>query len=134
MIMKARFEAGQGAFEVTLREGLIAQALLACLPLTATVQRWGDEIYFDVPVKMKNTAPTREVMVGDIAYWPEGPSLCIFFGKTPASKADEPRPASDVTIVGHTDAPVELLRSVEEGTTITLDRVSSSRPARLRNA
>ena len=125
--MKVRIEAGQGAFEATLREGPIAQSLLVRLPLTATAQRWGDEIYFDVPVTMKNTAPTREVTVGDIAYWPDGPSLCIFFGKTPASKASEPRPASDVTIIGHTDAPPALLRSIAEDTPITLEHV---RPAR----
>ncbi len=83
--------------------------------------RWGDEIYFNVPVQMANTKPTREVSVGDIAYWPDGPCLCVFFGKTPASKDQEPRPASDVTIIGHTDAPVALLRSVKEGTTISID-------------
>ncbi|MBI2495261.1 MAG: hypothetical protein HYY90_04740 [Candidatus Omnitrophica bacterium] len=125
--MKVRIEAGQGAFEAELREGPIAQALLERLPLTATVQRWGEEIYFDVPVTMKNTAPTREVKVGDIAYWPDGPSLCIFFGKTPASKGNEPRPASDVTIIGHTDAPPALLRSIAEDTPITLEHVRPER-------
>lgn len=121
--MKVRLETGQGAFEATLREGPIAQALRERLPLTATAQRWGDEIYFDVPVTMKNTTPTREVKVGDIAYWPDGPSLCIFFGKTPASKGNEPRPASDVTIIGHTDADPALLRSITAGTCITVSRL-----------
>lgn len=114
----------QGSFEGAMNESGIAKAIVQKLPIASTAMRWGEEIYFDVPVKMANTAPTREVKVGDIGYWPDGPSLCIFFGKTPASKASEPRPASDVTIIGHTDAPVALLRSVAEGTAITVELAS----------
>ena len=123
-MMKVRFETSKGSFDGTLNEGEIAKAVVQKLPMTSTVMRWGEEIYFDVPVTMANTKPTREVKAGDIGYWPEGPSLCIFFGKTPASKGNEPRPASDVTIVGHTDAPLELLRSIAEGTPITVERAS----------
>ena len=120
---RVRLETAQGPFDGVFDEGEIAKALVQELPIAATVMRWGDEIYFDVPVKMANTKPTREVKVGDIGYWPDGPSLCIFFGKTPASKASEPRPTSDVTIVGHTDAPAELLRSIQQGTPITLNPI-----------
>jgi hypothetical protein len=109
-------------FEGMLEGKGIGAAIGKTLPVTATAMRWGDEIYFDVPVKRRNARPTRDVEVGDIAYWPDGPCLCIFFGKTPASKASEPRPASDVTIIGHTDASPALLRSIAEGTPITLAR------------
>ena len=119
--MKVRFQTASGSFEGALDSQAISQKIIGCLPIQATVMRWGDEIYFDVPVKMANTQPTRNVNVGDIAYWPEGPCVCIFFGKTPASKGDEPRPASDVTIIGHTDAPVPLLRSITESTAISVE-------------
>ena len=119
---KVMCETEKGTFEWTLEEKWIGAAIGKALPITSTVMRWGDEIYFDVPVKMKNTKPTRDVKIGDIGYWPDGPSLCIFFGKTPASKGHEPRAGSDVTVVGHTDAAPALLRSIEEGTTITLTR------------
>lgn len=117
---RVRFETARGAVDAVLKESPIAQAIARKLPISSEVNRWGDEIYFDVPVTMKNTQPTREVTVGDIAYWPDGPCLCIFFGKTPASKANEPRPASDVTVVGHTDAAVRLLREIKEGTLIVI--------------
>ncbi|MBI4597464.1 MAG: hypothetical protein HY737_03585 [Candidatus Omnitrophica bacterium] len=116
------FKSGERTFSAAFNDTAIAQAIGRQLPMTSTVQRWGEEIYFDVPVRMKNTSPTRDVKVGDVAYWPEGPSLCIFFGKTPASKKDEPRPTSDVTIIGHTDAPAALLHSIEEGTSFTISR------------
>ena len=116
------FRTAQASFSAELNDTDIARAIFKGVPISSEIERWGDELYFDVPVKMKNTAPTREVKVGDIAYWPDGPSLCIFFGKTPASKTNEPRPASDVTIVGHTDAPVELLRAISKRTTVTVSR------------
>ena len=110
-----QFRTPQVAFEGVLYGDPITRALLAELPISSTVQRWGEEIYFEVPVHMTNVDPTFDVKVGDIAYWPEGPCLCIFFGRTPASKGREPRPASAVTIVGATEAPVEVLRAVKEG-------------------
>lgn len=119
---RIRFQTARGSFDAVLHDNAIAKAVARQLPVSSNVNRWGDEIYFDVPVKMPNVSPTVEVGVGDIAYWPDGPCLCIFFGKTPSSKANEPRPASDVTIVGHTDAPPELLRLVEEGQVIEVAR------------
>ena len=115
-----RVQTPTGTFLGWLNDGPIARRLLQQLPMTSTVNRWGDEIYFDVPVKMANTQPTRDVAVGDLAYWPEGPCLCIFFGRTPASRSSEPRPASDVTIIGHTDETAEHLREIRAGTTITI--------------
>lgn len=118
--MNVRFQTVQGSFEGVLDDEAISRKLVGCLPIQARVMRWGDEIYFNVPLKMANIKPTCEVKVGDIAYWPDGPCLCIFFGKTPASTNQEPRPASDVTIIGHTDAPVMLLRSMKEGASINI--------------
>ena len=128
-MVRVRFETPMGSFDGALDQGEIATAIVQRLPIASTVMRWGDEIYFDVPVKMANTKPTREVKVGDIGYWPDGPCLCIFFGKTLASKGSEPRPASDVTILGHTDAPIELLRSVADGAANTAERVNRTSPA-----
>ena len=120
MLQHVIFRAGQTYFDGELHDNAIVTAINQELPISSMVKRWGEEIYFDVPVKIANTTPTLEVKVGDIAYWPEGPCLCIFFGKTPASRREEPRPASAVTIVGHTDASTALLRSIREGTRIVL--------------
>ena len=125
--MRVRVRTTRGVFEATLNGAPIAREILDHLPIRSTVQRWGEEIYFDVPVRMVNTHPTREVAVGDIAYWPEGPSVCIFFGKTPASTDAEPRPASDITIIGHTTAPARMLRGITEGAAITVERARTGR-------
>ncbi|MBI3319648.1 MAG: hypothetical protein HYZ89_03575 [Candidatus Omnitrophica bacterium] len=120
-MMRVRLRAAGGAFEAVLKPGAIGERIAQALPITSIARRWGEEIYFDVPVKMANTAPTRDVKVGDVAYWPEGPCVCIFFGRTPASRGGEPRPASAVTVIGHTDADPQRLRAVKDGKKITVE-------------
>ena len=44
--------------------------------------------------------PSAEVKLGDLAYWPEGHALCIFFGPTPMSTGTAIIPAAPVTVVG----------------------------------
>jgi uncharacterized protein len=93
------------------------------LPLNAVASTWGDEIYFAIPVK---TGPENAVSVvreGDLAYWPEGNCFCIFFGKTPASTANEIKPASPVNLVGRFSGAPELWKKVSAGDMIRLEAV-----------
>ena len=52
--------------------------------IKAKPNEWGDEYYFEIPVKasLDETATTK-VKVGDIGYWPPGRAMAIFFGRTP---------------------------------------------------
>lgn len=115
-------QCGSLQFDVSLNQTQTAQAILNALPIESVAQRWGEEIYFEIPVKRPNEKPTLEVKVGDVGYWPDGHCFCIFFGKTPASKGNEPRPASEVTIIGRTEALPALLAKVRDGEEIRLSR------------
>ena len=65
-------------------------AIYDALPLDGAANRWGDEIYFVIPLRIDIEDNATEVVEeGDIAYWPEGCCFCIFFGKTPNSTEDE---------------------------------------------
>lgn len=86
----------------------VRDAIEAALPLSGDASRWGDELYFNVPVDADPTNAAAEVSVGAIAYWPTGPALCLFWGPTPASHADEPRAASPVATVAQLDEPEAL--------------------------
>jgi len=98
------------------------QAIDKALPVEATAQTWGDEIYFDTGINAPSDGATTDVSVGDIAYWPQGQCLCIFFGKTPMSSSDKPVPASEVVIVGKVaNFDIELLRTVKNGDRITVN-------------
>lgn len=95
----------------------IAQAIENILPISQKVSRWGDEIYFPIPLKLEATPDARaDVEVGDLTYWPEGHCLCIFYGKTPASLDDKPRAASPVMVVGKVKGDASLFKHNTEKT------------------
>jgi len=87
------------------------RALADALPVEGRAARWGDELYFDVPVTVDLEPNARaEVEPGTIAYWPQGPAVCLFWGATPASTGPEPRAASPVNVVAHLDDVAPLSR------------------------
>lgn len=91
-----------------------AEAIAEVLPLEDTPHFWGEEIYFAVPVDIaENERPKEELEVGDLAYWPDGNSFCIFYGPTPSSEGSEPRPASPVTVIGELTGNVSSLRELD---------------------
>ncbi|MBU2044655.1 MAG: hypothetical protein KJ977_01210 [Candidatus Omnitrophica bacterium] len=113
--MKAIFKTEQASFSVEFNDSLTAREIFAKLPLNSTVSTWGDEIYFDIGFKASAQGATMEVSVGDVAYWPQGKCLCVFFGPTPDSVTQEPVPASPVVIVGKASASQDQLRAIELG-------------------
>jgi hypothetical protein len=64
----------------------------------------------------------KQWLLGDIAYWPEGPALCIFLGKTPISRGNEIRPASAVNVIGKIKDVTKLFKKVKDGEKIMLRR------------
>ena len=91
------------------------------LPISGSTQLWGDEIYFSIPVKIDEENAQVEVAVGDLAYWPPGTSFCIFFGKTPASRGEQPAAASAVNVFGNVlDVPT-VFQAVKNGEKITIE-------------
>ena len=101
---------GDRALSATWADGApeTSAALADALPVGGDAARWGDELYFDVPVSVGLEDATETVPVGAVAYWPAGPALCLFWGPTPASAGEEPRAASPVTVVAHLDDPDAL--------------------------
>jgi hypothetical protein len=101
-------------FEAELNETETAEKIYKSLPIKTEGNFWGNEIYFEIPVKLPNENPTENLSVGDLAYWPEGNCFCIFYGRTPASNNDEPKPASPVTIVGEIRGDTEKLKNLKQ--------------------
>lgn len=109
----------------TLQDTPTAQAVTKALPMEGRASVWGDEIYFTVPIRLDLEPDAKEqVEVGALAYWPQGPALCIFFGPTPVSVGDEPRAYSPVNVFGSVEGDVEPLRRVRDGDTIRIERAS----------
>jgi hypothetical protein len=122
MADRIMIKVGAVAVQAQLNGTRTARALVEILPVKAKVNTWGDEIYFDVPLNMEIEGGREVVDMGDVAYWPDGPSLCLFFGRTPASRGNEIRAASPVTVMGRIVGDPKILKSVKPGAAITVER------------
>jgi hypothetical protein len=93
-----------------------AALVLARLPVRSRAMLWGEEVYFEVPFHHDAEPGARaDVSVGDVAFWPEGDCLCLFFGRTPASSDASPRAASPVNVFARLTADPRALARVREG-------------------
>ena len=122
MARKITIEAGEVRAEAELNDTETADLIWGCLPVEARANTWGDEVYFDVPVKTGLENAVEVVDVGDLGYWPQGSAFCIFFGPTPMSRGGEIRPASAVNIVGKVSGDATIFRAVSDGQAIRLSK------------
>lgn len=99
-----------------------ARAIIDALPIRGRGNRWGDEIYFSIGLKVEGENAKQVVEKGDLAYWPPGEALCIFFGPTPASRGDEPRAASPVNVFGKILGDPTVFRKVRSGEEIVISK------------
>ena len=123
MNLVIQFETLDLRLEATLNDSDTASALSGVLPIEASVNLWGDEIYFGVDLFMDNEKSQETVEIGDLAYWPPGNAFCIFFGETPASLDGQIKPASAVTVIGRIESDPSLLKRVTSGENITISRM-----------
>ena len=114
MPTEIRLTIGDVTLDATLNDSETAQAIAAQLPTTVRMSRWGDEYYGSIgDVNVGEASDARDLMeIGELAYWPPGSALCIFFGPTPASTGAEPRAASPVNPVGRVASDPAPLKSM----------------------
>jgi len=106
-----------------LNDSSTARLLWDALPIDGKANRWGDEIYFAIPVDADEEPESRaEVEVGTIAFWPPGNAFCIFWGPTPASRGSQPVAASPVNVLGKIDGDAAQFERVASGTRVRLEQ------------
>ncbi len=121
---RIRFDFGTLTLEAELLDTPTAKAIAAALPISSSVLTWGEEVYFDVPLKVAREADARAVIVpGEIAYWPQGPAIAIGFGRTPISKGDETRLASPCNVFAKAIGSVKVLSKVKTGAKVEVTAV-----------
>lgn len=99
-----------------------ADAIWVALPIKGNANRWGEEVYFSIPVDLKEEKARAEVEVGSIAYWPPGKALCVFFGATPVSKHGEPRAYSPVNVFAKVIGDPTVFKKVRDNDEVLLER------------
>lgn len=76
------------------------------LPFSVTLNVWGDEIYTSQsPISQPEENAKSPVELNDVAYWPTGKAICLFYGPTPVGKPGDITPASPVNVIGKIISP-----------------------------
>jgi hypothetical protein len=123
MAQRIRITAGPVSVSAVLNDTKTAQSVAEVLPISATASTWGDEIYFGIPVTVDLENGQDVVDLGELGYWPPGHAFCIFFGRTPASRGDEIRPASAVTVIGKVEGDPAIFKQVRSGMPVVIEAV-----------
>jgi uncharacterized protein len=98
------------------------KAILDNLPIEVKINRWGDELYTDkTPIVAEEENVQSVVRPLDVAYWPEGNALCLFYGSTPITKSpDKILPYSPVNIVGRIITKDDNLDEFKDHSTVVI--------------
>ncbi len=91
------------------------------LPFAVGLNLWGQEIYTEEsPIQEKEENAKPLVELNDVAYWPTGKAICLFYGPTPIGKKGEIKPYSPVNVVGKILKPDKsILRKISDGSEAT---------------
>src|SRR6516225_7162014 len=104
---RIRFDFGTLTLDAELLDTPTARAVAAGLPMSSSALTWGEEVYFEVPVKIAAEKDARAVVTpGEIAYWPQG--HCI-------ARGDETRLASPCNVFARALGDVKTLAKVRAG-------------------
>jgi hypothetical protein len=118
-----KITSGSITLEADLNDTLTAAKIWEALPIDRRASRWGDEVYFEIPVHAEQESGARaEVEVGELGYWPMGSAFCIFFGPTPVSTDQRPRAYSPVNILGKVKGDATRLSSIKSGDAVRIER------------
>jgi len=86
------------------------------LPFTVDLNVWGDEIYTsESPITQPEENAKSPVQLNDVAYWPTGKAICLFYGSTPIGNPGEITPASPVNVLGKIVSPDKSLLNDADG-------------------
>jgi uncharacterized protein len=101
------------------------KAILDSLPIEANINKWGKELYTDrTSIRAQEENAKLEVNLLDVAFWPEGCALCLFYGPTPISKPDKIEAFSPVNIVGHiASEQSDIINRVKTTTKVIIKQV-----------
>ncbi|MEU6823872.1 cyclophilin-like fold protein [Streptomyces atriruber] len=122
--MQIRISWPAGHLTATLAETPTSQALGKVLPLSASANTWGEEVYFDTGVSVPREPDAQQVVEpGTVAFWTDGDALALPYGPTPISRDDECRLASPCNLLGRIDGDPGLLASVRPGDPVRVELV-----------
>ncbi len=119
---------GSVTLDAELFDTPTADAIWNALPFASKARTWGEEVYFSTPVSVKQEKDARDVVqAGELAFWVEGDSIAIGFGRTPISRGEEIRLAARTNIWGRVLGDVKQLKNVKAGAAIKAEKVGGEK-------
>ncbi|WP_327354882.1 cyclophilin-like fold protein [Streptomyces sp. NBC_01304] len=123
--MQIRISWPAGHLTATLEDTPTTQALRKALPISASANTWGEEVYFDTGVSVEREDDAQQVVEpGTVAFWTDGDALALPYGPTPISRGDECRLASPCNLLGALDGDPRQLATVRNGDPIRVELVA----------
>ncbi len=124
MAQRIRFDFGSLTLDAELLDTPTASAIAAALPISSATLTWGEEVYFEVPVKIGTEKDARAVVTpGEIAYWPAGHCIALGYGRTPISRGDETRLASPCNVFARALGDAKALAQVRAGQSVKVTKL-----------
>jgi hypothetical protein len=122
-VSKVRLRAGATTIEIELDATPTAAALLKALPLESVAQTWGEEVYFEAPVRTTLESGARQTVdPGTVCYWVEGSSMALPYGRTPVSGKDgKPKLVTPCNVLGRIVGDPRRLAQVKSGDRIRVE-------------
>lgn len=119
---------GSVTLDAELFDTPTADAIWNALPFASKARTWGEEVYFSTPLSVKQEKDARDVVqAGELAFWVEGDSIAIGFGRTPISRGEEIRLAARTNIWGRVLGDVKQLKNVKAGAAIRAEKVGGEK-------
>jgi len=109
--------------KAVLNDTKTAELFYSRLPLTLRMDRWGGEYYGDCGIDGVNSDSTKvEMENGELAIWPQGMALCIFFDTTPSSIDEKPRAISPVFPIGKINGDLTFLKDMGHNIEVLIEK------------
>ncbi len=120
-LISVRFQPGP-SLRIELGESETTSALTRSLPFRSRAETWGMEVYFSAPFHVPLDDKARaEMEIGEVAFWPDGDAMAIFYGPTPASTSGKPRAVGPCNIVGRVVGDASDLARVKAGARVSVE-------------